>query len=523
MIPQPVLEYGLSITIGSLIGGITNHIAIWMLFHPHRPLRAAGFTLPFTPGLVPKRQPQIAQAVARAVSTHLVTSDALGRALTDPIAQEAVARRFEGHLQRWVERPVAETASGMLGGRWEAWSEPFWRRLEEWLNGLAEAPEVRAAIDAFLEERLREAAALPLHELLGPEGTDLVEGLLAQAVDRALGAEPASGALARLVEAGANHLLGQGLTLGELLGPETLGVIEAALARELLGRLPDVAEAHVRSADFRTTLVARLREQQRDWGFWAQRLAPEVEELADRIQGALEEEARLLPGRLREDARRDFVRAHVRAFLQELAAQPLPELVRRIGGADYDAGRQRVLEVLVAVLRAPGTARAVAAALSPVLREAWDTRLDSLLAAEDGPAREAALRRMAQALGHVLGRRDVVHRLLARAKPGLLGWIGSLRPADLMAADDLPWLSGVLTRTVLETLEAYAPELAATVDIHSIVEERVAAFPVATLEGIIRETSSRELRAITVIGFVLGGLVGAAQPWATRLLEQVMR
>lgn len=49
------------------------------------------------------------------------------------------------------------------------------------------------------------------------------------------------------------------------------------------------------------------------------------------------------------------------------------------------------------------------------------------------------------------------------------------------------------------------------VDIHAIVEEKVAAFPVARIEELVLQVASRELRSIEVLGGVLGALVGLVQ------------
>lgn len=49
------------------------------------------------------------------------------------------------------------------------------------------------------------------------------------------------------------------------------------------------------------------------------------------------------------------------------------------------------------------------------------------------------------------------------------------------------------------------------VDVHAVVEAKVAAFPVARIEELVLQVASRELRSIEILGGVLGGLVGLAQ------------
>ena len=42
--------------VGAIIGGITNVIAIKMLFHPFNPYYIFKMRIPFTPGLIPKEE-----------------------------------------------------------------------------------------------------------------------------------------------------------------------------------------------------------------------------------------------------------------------------------------------------------------------------------------------------------------------------------------------------------------------------------------------------------------------------------
>ncbi|MGI5901926.1 MAG: DUF445 domain-containing protein [Desulfitobacteriia bacterium] len=63
--------------IGSLIGYVTNFIAVKMLFRPLRPVKIGKFRLPFTPGIFPKRKDSLAKALGNAVGNNLLTGEDL--------------------------------------------------------------------------------------------------------------------------------------------------------------------------------------------------------------------------------------------------------------------------------------------------------------------------------------------------------------------------------------------------------------------------------------------------------------
>lgn len=67
--------------IGAVIGYFTNYIAVKMLFRPLNPVKVGKFTLPFTPGVIPKRKKELAGALGTTISNKLITQADLENAL----------------------------------------------------------------------------------------------------------------------------------------------------------------------------------------------------------------------------------------------------------------------------------------------------------------------------------------------------------------------------------------------------------------------------------------------------------
>lgn len=65
-----LLKAILLILIGSLIGWITNYIAIKMLFRPYKEINFGIFKLQ---GLIPKRQHEIGKTIANTIQTELIS------------------------------------------------------------------------------------------------------------------------------------------------------------------------------------------------------------------------------------------------------------------------------------------------------------------------------------------------------------------------------------------------------------------------------------------------------------------
>ena len=78
--------------VGSVIGWLTNFVAIKLLFRPHRPIDILGMRIQ---GLIPKRRKDIAQGMASAIEKQLLSSSDLADALDSIDWKEEVAKTVE--------------------------------------------------------------------------------------------------------------------------------------------------------------------------------------------------------------------------------------------------------------------------------------------------------------------------------------------------------------------------------------------------------------------------------------------
>lgn len=84
--------------IGSGIGYVTNYIAVKMLFRPLKPVKIGSYTLPFTPGMIPKEQPRLAKAIGEIVGTRLVTKEVLEEALLSDTLKTQIRQSVQTSL-----------------------------------------------------------------------------------------------------------------------------------------------------------------------------------------------------------------------------------------------------------------------------------------------------------------------------------------------------------------------------------------------------------------------------------------
>lgn len=95
------------IVIGAIIGGVTNIIAIRMLFHPQKAYYIGKWRIPFTPGLIPKRRDEIANKIGRVIEEHLITESLIKEKISSTSARQAI----KGFISQQINKLSSDRAT----------------------------------------------------------------------------------------------------------------------------------------------------------------------------------------------------------------------------------------------------------------------------------------------------------------------------------------------------------------------------------------------------------------------------
>lgn len=196
-----------SVAVAAFVGGITNHFAIKMLFHPRNPIYIGKFHVPFTPGLIPKRREDIAESLGNVVADYLVTPEGIQELVLRPAFKSQAESYLRGLLVRAGESrmTVREAACAVFGeSRWDEvkhtlaesgitaaergirylWNDGGWgeRSLKEVVPGWTE--ENRKAWSEMAASALLSAIE---EELLSADGQRMLSKMAAGMVDKAGG------------------------------------------------------------------------------------------------------------------------------------------------------------------------------------------------------------------------------------------------------------------------------------------------------------------------------------------------
>ena len=92
MEPLDMLRIVVVLAMSAIIGIFTNYIAVKMLFRPYRAKYIGKFKIPFTPGIMPRRQGALARAMGRMISESLVRTEDIKKALLSDEISHTVAK-----------------------------------------------------------------------------------------------------------------------------------------------------------------------------------------------------------------------------------------------------------------------------------------------------------------------------------------------------------------------------------------------------------------------------------------------
>lgn len=92
--------------IGGVIGYFTNFLAVKMLFRPLHPVKIGKITLPFTPGIIPKRKDSLAKAVGIAVGENLLTKEDIVGIFEDEKMKSSIVEGVLGKCQKAMDTTV---------------------------------------------------------------------------------------------------------------------------------------------------------------------------------------------------------------------------------------------------------------------------------------------------------------------------------------------------------------------------------------------------------------------------------
>lgn len=523
LVNEDLIAAIITILFGALAGGLTNTVAIWMLFHPYEPPTLGRVRFGWLQGAVPKNQARLASAIGRTVGGKLLTPDDLQRIFAEAEFRAA----FDDRLAAFLDDVLHEERDALTEVLPESVVPEIERLLESVLDHSLQRLDEYLASETFegvMGERTAGIVATVADEPIAGLLTPAREVAVAEAVEEwlvsAVESDDFRQALDDYLTRAAERLLVPDRNFEEVLPLGLVGSLERAiggylpLAIERLSGLLDDPQAREK---FERTLREIFERFLGDLKFHQRMVARLVvtEDTVDKILDTIEAEgAQRLSEMLREPAIQEAMARGVNEAIVDFLRRPVRSVLGPPDSASVVDARETLASWIVNMARDPQTRAFLVEKLQQGLDKAgahtWGDVLERVpqeriagwlvAAARSEPARRLARDMGSRAVDTVMTRR-----------------IGT--PARWLPDDAPQRIERGLGPVMWDWLQGQVPRVVERLDVARRVEDKVMDFPMPQLEALVRRVTDRELRLIVQLGYLLGAVIGLALVGIDRLVR----
>lgn len=502
----------LTILFGALAGGLTNTVAVWMLFHPYRPVRVGPFRLPFLHGAIPKNQDRLAAAVGRTVGDRLLTEEDLARILSSPEFRETFDRRLGAFLAAVLERErgplrelVPEDVAAELDELMDDAVEHLSARLEGWLD----SDEFEGSVERRLQRLLAHMSDEPVAEILTPAREAALAAALEEWAIEVVEREAFQEAVEDYLGRTFRTLLREDRTFEEVLPAGLVASLERALSGYLpvaVRKLGGVLEDPEARSRLESTVQGLFQRFLQDLRFHQRVVAKLVvtEETLQRVLATLETEGtEHLSEMLRDPAVQDAMARKVNDAVLDFLDRPVTSVFGHPDDENVVRARETVTGWILGMARDPETRAFLVEKLRQGLGKAsqgtWGDLMEKIPPERLAGGVTSAARSEAARSAYREALRRVLQGILDRP-------VG--RPADWFPPGAVDRLQSTLSDPLWSWLQGQVPLVVRTLDVGRRVERKVRDFPTWRMEELVRRVTDRELRLIVRLGYGLGAVIG---------------
>ncbi len=512
---ENLLVYIVPPVVGAVIGLFTNWLAIKMLFRPLTEKRILGLRVPFTPGMLPRERGRMARSMAETVATDLLDDKTLTNRLRSPGFKNSIRVAALEFGQRALEARPSEIADGFDRNLFNLARESTLKALA----GLSTSDAFTAAVNAGSLSALQNARDLDLAELIPPALISSMSG----AVSAKSAIQKISSAIADAVMAALDRAAAEGKTVSSLVDADLLGSFTTrvvgssypAFLDAVTGILGD-KEVTASMEKIGVKIIKRTFERFNSVQRFFMSLGQYDKAIMESMPATIADFAESARVMLAEEATRKAIIKRISQTVVSFAKKPLGDMDFISAPGAREGARNGLAKVLSEIL-------------SGIQPESIDHFGQDILSAFT--------------IGEIL---DALPGLSDRIGPAIASWLSHLLgngidrqtaggkvAASFFSAFASSFKAGTaevpLGKTVLINDEALAEfaraasdglsELAAvesagllrSLDIRSLVVEKIDSLDMIQVEKMLLRVIDRELGAITVLGGVLGAVIGMLQ------------
>ena len=494
-------------------------LAIWMLFHPYKPVKLFGITI-WPQGMIPRHREKLAQSIGNAVGNELVSQQTVFDALFETdffqnkvedfvggYTNELLARvypSFIDALPSQARAPVLDTISALQ------------YRLAEYITDMLKSDETAEAIEHFVDKQVDDLTARRIGDVMSPESVDKARDFVEQRLQRLIGTEAFEQKVRDFVSGRLDDLAHSNATLADTFTPETIAFIKERIGQQvppIVHHLADIATSQTTRKQIGVLIKQEVDQYYEQLSIFKkifisrERIHREVDDLVNKT----------LPRRVEEYLRGEAFEQEAEAFLNatidNVMARPLNELIGQIDTIKFEDLKEQLTNRLVEILRSESLFTSVSIYFTDAIDRLFPQTIGSVMQQIDPRSVDEAKRFLTRGLLNLLAHEQTARTinaiLTAQVERLLIAPIGRL--GDHVSQNAMQRASSALVERITLAARERLPVAIAEFDVGGLVRKKVSDYPIEKLEELVLSVAQQHLKTIELFGAIIGFFIGVAQ------------
>jgi uncharacterized membrane protein YheB (UPF0754 family) len=494
-------------------------LAIWMLFHPYKPVKLFGITI-WPQGMIPRHRERLAQSIGNAVGNELVSQETVFHALFET---GFFSRKIEGFVNSYTNELLATVYPSLIEALPTGARAPvldtisaLQYRLAEHIASVLKSEQTAEAVEKFVDRQVDKLLERKLDETISEETFALILQFAGDRLHGLVGEAAFEVKVQAFVGERLDDLARTDATLAEMFTPETIALIKERIDQQvepIAHHLADIVTSKTTRQQIGSLIKREVDDYYRQLSFLKkifisrERIYQEVDDLVHST----------LPRKVEEYLRGAAFAQEATTFLNStvdnLMTRPLNELIGQVSSENFDALKRQAAGRLVALARSPELSDSILTYLREALGGLRPQTLRELLETLNPDSASRVKTFLTKSLLTVLARDDTAATingiLSTQIERFLVAPIGRL--GDHMPAGAIERACAALTEKITTAARERLPAAIAEFDVGGLVRNKVSEYPIEKLEALVLSVAQHHLKTIELFGALIGFWIGLGQ------------
>lgn len=489
--------YIIGALIGAVIGYITNWLAIKMLFRPREAKYIFGMKLPFTPGLIPKEKSRIANKVGETVGTHLLNSDSLGKALKD----DKIKAKFNEVAKEKINQ-VINSNSTLEESLKNTLGENYYALKGNMINNIA-----KTILESIQEEEFKNKVKFyivdSIKERLNKEPEKIIDFInsnkFREVIINTLGEEKTRDIIGKALLKEVKTLGKEDLTIEEVI-PENIKPYIEEYVKSQKDTLVDIIKNLLRDNEVSHKIKSAINDN-----------IPSIVSMflsGDVIYGKL---VSLVDKSLSEEENKEYICDAALAFVHESMKKKVSDVINNVGEEKLEVISDALGDKISKKLNTEENIDSIISKLNCKISSF--NSYEEIIKVLFNDYENILIDNIDSMISQIINNNQLsggISKIIEKLFDKFLQ--NSLNDICYNKQNLENSIMSILDNLYNDFVENKSAKVLEIVDISSIVEEQINAFEVDYAEEIIIGIANKELKAITWLGALLGGILGILSP-----------